>query len=193
MAWRAAAGARESVRVWWCSGVEDAVVANAAQDLGVDVGEVVADRDGVVAGVEHEHRCVLLVGQEREESADLCDRGVGVGVGGSDAGHVGGRGARVRGEAQRPSSSCATRRFPFRCELVAACSSRLRKATIPAAIHNIIGFTPAWGAAPFGNAAVHSFRWALGSSASGHLALVRTETSAPAALFRQPLPACSRR
>ena len=61
--------------------------------------------------------------------------------------------------------------------------------TIPAAIRNIIGLTPARGAAPFGNAAVRSLRWALGSSPSWHLALVRTGTPVPAALFRQPLPA----
>ncbi len=61
--------------------------------------------------------------------------------------------------------------------------------TIPPTIRNIIGLTPARGAAQVGNATVRSLRWALGSSPSWHLALVRTGTPVPAGLFRQPLPA----
>ncbi len=60
--------------------------------------------------------------------------------------------------------------------------------TIPPAIRTIIGLTPARGAAQIGNTAVRSLRWALGSSPSWHLALVRTGTPVPTGLFRQPLP-----
>lgn len=61
--------------------------------------------------------------------------------------------------------------------------------TIPPAIRDIIGLTPHRGASRVGNAAVRSLRWALGSSPSWHLALVRTGTPVPDGLFRQPPPA----
>ena len=61
--------------------------------------------------------------------------------------------------------------------------------TIPPAIRNITGLTPARGAAPVGTAVVRGLRWALGSSPTWHLALVRIGAPVPAGLFRQPLRA----
>lgn len=60
-------------------------------------------------------------------------------------------------------------------------------ATIPPATRNIVGVTPARGAEQIGKASVRSLRWALGSSPSWHLALVRTGAPVPKGLFRQPL------
>lgn len=54
-----------------------AVVADAAQHLGAGVGEFVAERDRVVAGIEHEHRDVAAVTEHGDEPADLIDGGVG--------------------------------------------------------------------------------------------------------------------
>jgi uncharacterized protein (DUF2236 family) len=60
-------------------------------------------------------------------------------------------------------------------------------ATIPLAVRDIIGVTAPPGAKPIGNASVRSLRWALGSSPSWHLALVRTGTTVPKGQFRQAL------
>jgi uncharacterized protein (DUF2236 family) len=61
-------------------------------------------------------------------------------------------------------------------------------ATIPPTVGNIIGVTPARGARQIGNTTVRSLRWALGSSPSWHLALVRAGAPVPKGRFRQPLP-----
>jgi uncharacterized protein (DUF2236 family) len=61
-------------------------------------------------------------------------------------------------------------------------------ATIPPTVCEIIGVTPAARAEQIGNASVRSLRWALGSSPSWHLALVRAGAPVPKGLFRQPLP-----
>jgi uncharacterized protein (DUF2236 family) len=60
-------------------------------------------------------------------------------------------------------------------------------ATIPLAVRDIIGVTAPPGAKRIGNASVRSLRWALGSSPSWHLALVRTGTTVPKGRFRQAL------
>jgi uncharacterized protein (DUF2236 family) len=65
---------------------------------------------------------------------------------------------------------------------------RAAVATIPSAICEVIGVHPTPGARQLGRVSVSSLRWALGSSPSWHLALVRTGTPVPAGLFRQPLP-----
>jgi len=54
-------------------GVEDAVAADADQDLRGGVGQCGADRDRVVAGVEDEHRHLAVVGQALREPGDLLD------------------------------------------------------------------------------------------------------------------------
>jgi len=61
-------------------------------------------------------------------------------------------------------------------------------ATIPPVIRDIIGVSPTRGARQVGSATIGSLRWALGSSPSWHLALVRTGAPVPNGLFRQPLP-----
>jgi uncharacterized protein (DUF2236 family) len=66
---------------------------------------------------------------------------------------------------------------------------RAAAATIPASIRDVIGVTQARGATQIGNATIRSLRWALGSSPSWHLALVRTGAPVPKGRFRQPLPA----
>ncbi len=61
--------------------------------------------------------------------------------------------------------------------------------TIQPAVRRLIGLEPARGSEQIGRAAVRGLRWALGSSPSWHLALVRTGAPVPPGLFRQPLPA----
>jgi uncharacterized protein (DUF2236 family) len=61
-------------------------------------------------------------------------------------------------------------------------------ATIPPRIADVIGLTPTPAGRWVGHAAVRSLRWALGSSPSWHLALVRTGAPVPPGRFRQPLP-----
>jgi hypothetical protein len=65
---------------------------------------------------------------------------------------------------------------------------RAAVATIPPAVRENIGVSQARGAKEIGNAGVRSLRWALGSSPSWHLALVRTRAPVPKGRFRQPLP-----
>ncbi len=60
--------------------------------------------------------------------------------------------------------------------------------TIPPVIREIIGVDPSKGAKQIGSAGIRSLRWALGSSPSWHLALVRTGAPVPKGRFRQPLP-----
>ena len=60
--------------------------------------------------------------------------------------------------------------------------------TIPAWILEILGLTPKFGAYLLGKRVVAGLRWALGSSMSWHLALIRCGERVPEGLFRQPLP-----
>jgi hypothetical protein len=75
MPWRPSAalgwsvGARRRIRV------EDAVVADAAENLGASTGEVVTDGNRVIAGVEHEQRDLAVFWQEADEATDLFDGG----------------------------------------------------------------------------------------------------------------------
>ncbi len=68
---------------------------------------------------------------------------------------------------------------------------RLRSSipTIQPAVRALIGLQPARGSEQVGGATVRALRWALGSSPSWHLALVRSGAPVPPGLFRQPLPA----
>lgn len=61
-------------------------------------------------------------------------------------------------------------------------------ATIPPSIQDVIGLSPNRPAAAIGRSTVKGLRWALGSSPSWHLALVRCGAPVPPGLFRQPLP-----
>jgi uncharacterized protein (DUF2236 family) len=61
--------------------------------------------------------------------------------------------------------------------------------TIQPEVRASIGLEPARGSEQVGRATVRALRWALGSSPSWHLALVRSGAPVPAGLFRQPLPA----
>ncbi len=63
--------------------------------------------------------------------------------------------------------------------------------TIPARLRGMIGLSEAPAAEVIGRSAVGSLRWALGSSPSWHLALVRCGAEVPDGLFRQPLPAAA--
>jgi uncharacterized protein (DUF2236 family) len=61
-------------------------------------------------------------------------------------------------------------------------------ATVPARLRNTLGVRKRPGALTMGKVMVRLLRWALGSSPSWHLALVRVGASVPDGLFRQPLP-----
>jgi uncharacterized protein (DUF2236 family) len=61
-------------------------------------------------------------------------------------------------------------------------------ATMPPRITGILGLRPRPGAEAAGKSAVGLLRWALGSSPSWHLALVRVGAEVPDGLFKQPLP-----
>jgi uncharacterized protein (DUF2236 family) len=61
-------------------------------------------------------------------------------------------------------------------------------ATLPPSIAETVGVAPPPGSGALGRAGVRSLRWALGSSPSWHLALVRAGASVPSGVFRQPLP-----
>ncbi len=61
-------------------------------------------------------------------------------------------------------------------------------ATLPNRVAGIVGVDARRGGRRVGGAAVTSLRWALGSSPSWHLALVRCGSPVPDGLFRQPLP-----
>jgi hypothetical protein len=60
--------------------------------------------------------------------------------------------------------------------------------TIQPAVREVVGLQPARGSEQVGRATVRALRWALGSSPSWHLALVRSGAPVPPGLFRQPLP-----
>ncbi|HEX5696042.1 MAG TPA: oxygenase MpaB family protein [Acidimicrobiia bacterium] len=61
-------------------------------------------------------------------------------------------------------------------------------ATVPRRIRDILEVTRTPGAVSVGRAAVAGLRWALGSSPSWQLALVRTGADVPEGRFKQPLP-----
>jgi uncharacterized protein (DUF2236 family) len=61
-------------------------------------------------------------------------------------------------------------------------------ATLPPRIADVLGLTPTETGRRTGVQAVRALRWALGSSPSWHLALVRAGAPVPAGVFRQPLP-----
>jgi uncharacterized protein (DUF2236 family) len=66
-------------------------------------------------------------------------------------------------------------------------------ATVAPSLRDTVGLRSRAGATELGGAAVGALRWALGSSPSWHLALVRCETPVPDGLFRQPLPVAADR
>jgi len=61
--------------------------------------------------------------------------------------------------------------------------------TIPARLLEMMGLEASASRARIGATALTGLRWALGSSPSWHLALVRAGAAVPRGLFRQPLPA----
>jgi uncharacterized protein (DUF2236 family) len=61
-------------------------------------------------------------------------------------------------------------------------------ATLPANISDVIGLTPRHRGRAAGRRSVAALRWALGSSPSWHLALVRVGAPVPTGRFRQSLP-----
>ena len=61
-------------------------------------------------------------------------------------------------------------------------------ASLPAEIRRVLGVRVRPGGAVLCRRAVSFLRWALGSSPSWNLALLRTGSPVPAGLFRQPLP-----
>lgn len=61
-------------------------------------------------------------------------------------------------------------------------------ATIQPTVGAVIGLRPPPTSEQVGRATVRALRWALGSSPSWHVALVRSGASVPPGLFRQPLP-----
>lgn len=65
---------------------------------------------------------------------------------------------------------------------------RAAAATLPERIADIVGVEAAPGSDRIGSAAITGLRWALGSSPSWHIALVRAGAAVPAGRFRQPLP-----
>ncbi len=60
--------------------------------------------------------------------------------------------------------------------------------TVPAPLREVLGLRVSSPRARAGALALASLRWALGSSPSWHLALVRAGAPVPHGLFRQPLP-----
>jgi uncharacterized protein (DUF2236 family) len=61
-------------------------------------------------------------------------------------------------------------------------------ATLPGRLRDVLGLTKTPGAVRVGKGVVAGLRWALGSSPSWQLALVRTGTPIPEGRFKQPLP-----
>lgn len=61
-------------------------------------------------------------------------------------------------------------------------------ATIPVRVRRVLGLEAKRGAIDVGRWAVKSLQWAMGSSPSWKVALVRTGSEIPPGLFRQPLP-----
>lgn len=72
-------------------------------------------------------------------------------------------------------------RPPYRVLFAAAVT------TLPPRIAEVVGLTPSEAGRRTGVGAVRALRWALGSSPSWHLALVRAGAPVPSGVFRQPL------
>ncbi len=66
---------------------------------------------------------------------------------------------------------------------------RAAVATVPARLRDILGVRRRPGALVIGRLMIRLLRWALGSSPSWHVALVRVGAEIPGGLFRQPLRA----
>ncbi len=73
-------------------------------------------------------------------------------------------------------------KLPYRMMVVAAA------ATIPLRLRRMLGIRRWPGAKLMGRALIGLLRWALGSSPSWHIALMRVGAPVPAGLFRQALP-----
>jgi hypothetical protein len=61
-------------------------------------------------------------------------------------------------------------------------------ATIPIRLRRMLGLSPQPFAIPAGKAAVTALRWALSSSPSWEIALIRSGAEVPTGRFRQRLP-----
>ncbi len=61
--------------------------------------------------------------------------------------------------------------------------------TIPPSLLELLGVSASRPGAAIGRTTVNGLRWALGSSPSWHLALIRSGAPVPSGIFRQPLPA----
>lgn len=61
--------------------------------------------------------------------------------------------------------------------------------TLPVRLRSVLGLRSRRGAVPAGRAMISGLRWALGSSPSWQLALIRSGAEVPEGLFHQPLPA----
>lgn len=73
-------------------------------------------------------------------------------------------------------------KVPYRLMFVAAA------ATVPVRLRRILGVRKIPGAILLGRMIIAALRWALGSSPSWHVSLVRVGADVPDGLFRQPLP-----
>ncbi|NNF10315.1 MAG: DUF2236 domain-containing protein [Acidimicrobiia bacterium] len=73
-------------------------------------------------------------------------------------------------------------KIPYRLMFVAAA------ATVPARLRRILGVRKVPGAILLGRMIIAALRWALGSSPSWHVSLVRVGADVPDGLFRQALP-----
>jgi uncharacterized protein (DUF2236 family) len=73
-------------------------------------------------------------------------------------------------------------KLPYRFMVVAA------TATIPKKVRRILGIRRLPGARLIGRLVIGALRWALGSSPSWHVSLVRVGAPVPPGLFRQALP-----
>jgi uncharacterized protein (DUF2236 family) len=61
--------------------------------------------------------------------------------------------------------------------------------TLSPRLREMTGITPVRHAGAIGTTSVNGLRWALGSSPSWHLSLIRAGAPVPDGMFRQPLPA----
>ena len=79
--------------------------------------------------------------------------------------------------------------LPFGVELGYRLLFNAAVPTIQPPTRHLLGLHSRRGSERVGRATVRALRWALGSSPSWHLALVRSGAPVPRGLFRQPLPA----